>query len=283
MNIENMRAFLEIASAGSFQTAALRLHITQSAISARIKALEQRLNTQLYIRKRAGIELTDTGHRFLRHAQSCVRSWERAQQEISLPVEFDKLINLGIQLNFWERVVQPWSQWMTTEAPQFATRIVSDYSEKLLSLLRDGMLDLAIVYNVRRSSQLEIEALLEQELILVSTSQRSINKNWTPGYVFVDWSEDFLAQHSAVFVDSPPPKLSVGSASVALHHILQHGGSGYFVSEEVQPLLQNGKLHCVKDAPVFKRKSFVVYPKDTAIKQSVEIAIGGLKSVLNIS
>ena len=61
MNIESMRAFLEIAATGSFQNAAERLNITQSAISARIKGLEQRLNRVLLARKRSGIELTDAG------------------------------------------------------------------------------------------------------------------------------------------------------------------------------------------------------------------------------
>ena len=78
-----MRAFLEINSAGSFQAAAERLHITQSAISARIGTLEDRLNQKLFNRKRSGAELTDAGLRFLRHAQNCVQSWERAQQEIA--------------------------------------------------------------------------------------------------------------------------------------------------------------------------------------------------------
>ena len=168
MNIENMRAFLEIASTGSFQVAAERLHITQSTISARIKMLEQRLNRSLYLRKRSGIELTDAGSNFLRHAQSCVQSWERAQQEVALPDEFDNLISLGIQSNYWQRLVVPWTGWMQQQAPQYATKIISDYSEKLLSLVRDGMLDLALVYNVRHQASVNIEQAVEDELILVS-------------------------------------------------------------------------------------------------------------------
>ena len=281
MNIEHIRAFLEIASAGSFQEASERLHITQSAISARIKMLEDRLNRQLYVRKRAGVELTEAGRRFMRHAQSCVQSWERAQQEVALPTEIDNLISLGIQLNFWERVTAPWNEWMASNAPQLATRIISDYSEKLVSLVRDGMLDLALVYNARQSGNLVVEEFMEEELILVSTRPRALNKGWTPGYVFVDWSEDFLAQHNAAFPESPPPKLSVGSASVALAHILEHGGSGYFLRNEILNQLAYKKLTTVEGAPVFKRKSFVVYPKDTIIRDSIEFAVRGLRAVLD--
>jgi DNA-binding transcriptional LysR family regulator len=280
MNIENMRAFLEITSAGSFQAGAERLHITQSAISARIISLEDRLNQKLFHRKRSGVELTESGSRFLRHAQNCVQSWERAQQEIALPQSYDNLFSLGIQLNFWDRVTTPWTQWMEQHAPQYATRIFADYSEKLLSLVRDGMLDLSLVYNVRKNNHLDIKLFNEEKLILVSTVKRKLNTGWTPGYVFVDWSEDFLAEHTTAFADSPTPCLSIGSGAVALAHILKQGGSGYFIETEVCHLIDSQQLFIVDDAPEFSRKSFLVSQKNSSIKPSIDIAVQGLHSIL---
>ncbi len=199
-----MRAFLEIASSGSFQQAAERLHITQSAISARIKNLEQRLNRQLYLRKRSGVELTNAGQRFLRHAQYCVQSWERAQQEIALPVEIDNLISLGVHLYYWDRVTTPWTRWMEIHAPRFATRIVSEFSDKLLSQLRDGMLDLALVYQVRQRATLP--SRIPRGAPGAGVPQpRSLNTGWTPGDIMVDRGDQFMAEHAAAFPDSPSP------------------------------------------------------------------------------
>ena len=99
MNIEHMRAFIEIAASGSFLLAAKKLHVTQSTISARIKALEEHLNRQLFVRKRNGAELTGAGIHFHRHALTTVRSWDRARQEIALPDELNAIVNLGVQLN----------------------------------------------------------------------------------------------------------------------------------------------------------------------------------------
>ena len=42
MNIEHIRTFLEIATTGNFNVAADHLNVTQSTVSARIKALEER-------------------------------------------------------------------------------------------------------------------------------------------------------------------------------------------------------------------------------------------------
>ena len=62
MNIEHLRAFLEVASTGSFQLAAEKMFITQSTASARIKSLEDRLDRILFIRNPNGAELTRAGH-----------------------------------------------------------------------------------------------------------------------------------------------------------------------------------------------------------------------------
>jgi DNA-binding transcriptional LysR family regulator len=279
MNIESMRAFLEIASSGSFQRAAERLNITQSAISARIKGLEQRLNRVLFTRRRAGVELTLAGMRFMRHAQSCVQSWERAQQEIALPPGIENLFNLGLQINFWDRLALPWSDWMEQQAPQVSTRIVADYSEKLVSQVRDGLLDVALVYSARHSGGLVIQDFDEAALILVSTEPRSLNVHWTPGFIFVDWTDDFSSEYSAAFADSPQPRFTVSSSIIALEHILKHGGSAYLAQDDVAAHMADGRLHRVDRAPVFKRRSYIVYLRDSVLAQTIDTAITGLRAL----
>ncbi|HUV22674.1 MAG TPA: LysR family transcriptional regulator [Gammaproteobacteria bacterium] len=276
MNIESMRAFLEIASTGSFQNAAERLHVTQSAISARIKSLEQRLNRVLFARKRSGIELTDAGIRFQRHAQNCVQSWERARQEIALPAGIDNLFSLGLQINLWDRLALSWSEWMDRQAPQTATRIVCDYSEKLVSQVREGSLDVALVYSARQGGGLVIEEFDEQELILVSTEPRALNVHWTPGFIYVDWTDDFSSQYRAAYADSPQPRFSVSSSIIALEHILKHGGSAYLARDDIGIFLDAGKLHRVENAPVFLRKSHLVYLRDSPLGEIIDTAINGL-------
>ena len=276
MNIESMRAFLEIAATGSFQKAAERLNITQSAISARIKGLEQRLNRVLFARKRSGIELTDAGIRFQRHAQNCVQSWERAQQEIALPPDIENLFSLGLQINLWDRLALAWSDWMERQAPQTATRIVCDYSEKLVSQVREGSLDVALVYSARQGGGLVIQDFDEQELILVSTEPRALNAHWTPGFIFIDWTDDFSSQYRAAFADSPQPRFSVSSSIIALEHILKYGGSAYLAHDDISAYLDAGKLHRVDKAPVFLRKSHLVYLRDSPLREIIATAIGGL-------
>ena len=280
MNIENLRAFLEIASAGSFQLAAERLHVTQSAISARIQHLEERLNRQLFLRRRSGVQLTGAGQRFFQHAQSCVQSWERGQREIALPEEIENLIGLGVHLYFWQRVAQSWTGWMVRHAPQLATRIVSEFSDRLLSHLRDGVLDLVLVYHMRQGVGLVIEEFLEERVVLASTSAHALNQIQASDHVLVDWGDPFRSEHALAFPELPPPRLVLGSEAAALTHVLEHGGSGYFLESDIMEHVQTGRLNLIGDAPVFRRRSYLIYRKDTVIPDPIETAITGLKKIL---
>ena len=69
MDTEQVRTFLAVVAHGSFLEAAVRLHVTQSTVSARIQALETRLGARLFVRNRAGASLTPEGRRFVRHAR----------------------------------------------------------------------------------------------------------------------------------------------------------------------------------------------------------------------
>lgn len=283
MNIEHLRAFLEVAASGSFQLAADKLHITQSTVSARIKALEDRLNRTLLSRNRKGATLTSAGHHLHRHALTAVQAWERARQEIALPDDLTGIFSLGLQLNHWDPIAPNWMQDMQYKHPNIATRIVSDYSDSLMGKLREGLLDLAVLYSPQQRPNLIIETLSNERLIMVSTEPRSLKIGRVPGYVFVDWGEEFRTQHSLAFPEASIPRLSVGLGDVGLNHILLRGGSGYFLERSVEPLIAKGHLHRVRQAPVFQRPLFLAYPSETEDPQLQRDAVNSLHAALNLN
>ena len=70
MQIELLDTFLDLIETRSFHRTAERLHVTQSTISARLKALEQALGGRLFTRSRAGTDLTTEGLKFETHARA---------------------------------------------------------------------------------------------------------------------------------------------------------------------------------------------------------------------
>lgn len=282
MYIDHIRTFLEVASTGSFQLAAEKLFVTQSTVSARIKALEDSLNRPLFIRKRNGIEMTSGGMRFHPHALTVVQAWGRAKQDVGLPDTLDSIVNIGIQLNHWEHLAAPWLIWMEQNSSDSATQIVAEYSDSLMRQVRNGVLDLAVLYQPQRCPGITIEHLLTETLILVSTEPRQLSSEQVPGYIFVDWGESFREQHSQAFPDAPSHRLTVGLGAVALNHILKQGGSGYFLKSMVKDLIEDGLIHQIEQAPIFERPLYLVHQDEVQDQKLLEKAITGLKTVSGI-
>ena len=279
MYIDHIKTFLEVISTGSFQLAAEKLYVTQSTVSARIKALEDQLNRPLFVRKRSGVELTSGGQRFHPHALTVVQAWARARQEVALPETLNSIVNLGIQLNHWDQLATPWLLWMDQYLPESATQIVAEYSDSLMRKVRDGALELAVMYQPQHCPGIAIEPLMSESLILVSTEPREISLGQVTGYIFVDWGDSFRAKHSMAFPDAPTHRLTIGLAAVALSHILKRGGSGYFIESMVKELLVEERLFLVEKAPVFERPLYLVYQEEPIDSELIEAAIRGLKVV----
>jgi len=280
MNINHMKAFLEVSHNGSFQVSAENLYITQSTVSARIKVLEDTLNIRLFTRKRDGAELTAAGRNFVRYATTSVRAWEQAKHAIGLPEELDAMISLGVQLNLWQHITPTWVDKMQKNSPYVGTRVVMDYSDSLLSQLVAGELDLALTYVSRQQSELHTELLMEDTLKLVSTKPRKVRKGWVKDYVFVDWGSEFIEAHALAYPETPAPRLSVGLGMVGLDYLLQYGGAGYFPERMIDKLVKAGRLFYVDDAPDFKRPVYLSYPKDPIDKELLAIALDNLRPVL---
>ena len=95
MDIELARTFIEIVRCGSFIAAAERLHVTQTAITARVQNLETQLNCKLFVRNRAGARLTADGEAFVSYANQLVQTWEAAQRDLPLPQGFRNVLHVG--------------------------------------------------------------------------------------------------------------------------------------------------------------------------------------------
>jgi len=82
MDIDLARTFIEIVRSGSLVAAAEHLHVTQTAISARVQKLEQLLGCQLFVRSRNGASLTADGKGFVAYANQLVHTWEAARRDL---------------------------------------------------------------------------------------------------------------------------------------------------------------------------------------------------------
>ena len=279
MNLDQIWTFIEVAETGNFNRAADNLNVTQSTVSARIKALEEGFGHALISRSNAGCVVTPAGNQFLQYATGMRQLWQRSQQAVTLPPGFRGVLSLSAQVSLWERLVLDWIAWMRGEAPDVALRVNADYSPSQMHQLADGLLDIGVMYQPRHTAGLVIEKLLEESLVLVSTDPRRLSPGWVEDYVFVDWGDVFSSEHADAFPRMETAAISVGLGALGLQYILKYGGSGYFPVRVVQPLIETGVLHRLDGAPVLRRPAYVVYRSDPADAENQALALEGLRSI----
>ncbi len=256
MDIELARTFLQIVRSGSLVAAAEQLHVTQTAITARVQNLENQLGCKLFLRNRAGAKLTVDGEAFVVFANQLVQTWEAAQRDLPLMPGYRTVLRLGGEVSLCNPLMLSWVQQARQHMPALAVRAQIGDGQALLKQLELGVLDAALVYQPSYWPGLQVEQVLEEKLILVRQPQ-------TPEpYVYIDWGEDFRRQHDAALPDRAKAALGFNHGPLALQYILASGGSGYFRTRVVQSYLDSGALERVEKAPEFNYPTYLVYVRE---------------------
>jgi len=255
MDIDLARTFLEIIRSGSFIATAERLHITQTAVTARVRSLETQLGCKLFVRNRAGARLTSDGERFVGYADQLVQTWETARRDLPLPRGYDNLLSLGSEVSLCNPLMLAWVRRLRQGMPDHAFRNEVASGEDLQKQLALGVLDAALVHQPEYRPGLQVEQLLEEKLIQV------VHSAIPSPYLYVDWGPTFRSQHDRALPEHIRAALSFNLGPLALQYLLQHGGRGYFRTRVVQRYLDEGMLKRVEQAPEFSYPVYVVYPR----------------------
>lgn len=277
MDIEQARTFLAVNETGSFQAAAERVHVTQSTVSARIRALEDQLGQRLFVRNKTGARPTVTGQRFLRHALGFVRLWEQARMEVALPPGVASALTIGGSPSLWDGFLVDWLGWIASRRPGIAVRGRLGLSETLMAELIDGTLDLAVLYTPQARPGLVIERLFEERLVLVSSEARP---GRAPGrrYVYIDWGPEFGADHALAFPALSTPAVHLGVGALAMRYLLNYPASAYFPERLVGAGIAEGRLRRVGGAPTFTYPVFAVYSEADSDRR-IERAMAALRQI----
>jgi DNA-binding transcriptional LysR family regulator len=264
MDTELLRTFLEVRQTRHFARAARNLALTQAAVSARIRQLEELVGQQLFTRTRNNIQLTEAGRRLLPYAESVLSSWNRALLELSATEGLGPALTVGCLPSLREVYLDSWLALLLQEPVGVPLRVESWNTAELIQRLREGALSLGIVYEPPRAADLWTELLTRFELLLVATRSDATLASGLPGYVYVDWGLSFAAAHNRALSWAVPTRLGVDSPVLARQLLLEGantertGGSAYLAGPMVAAELSAGRLFVVADAPVMTREVYLV-------------------------
>ena len=147
--LNQIRYFQAVIRHGSFTEAAEECHISQSAISQQIKALEQELGIQLLERVNRKFTLTPAGEHFYKKSLVLVADYDRLVQDTARIARKNQAeLRIGYLKGYSSQVIQQAVADFSEKYPDVTVHIVSGSHEDLYNALRSGQAD--IVMNDQR-------------------------------------------------------------------------------------------------------------------------------------
>jgi LysR family nitrogen assimilation transcriptional regulator len=178
LDIKQLRALLAIAETGSVSRAAEILHIVQPAVSRQLRLLEEDLGAALFARGRRGMELTESGQLLVEHARRALRELDQAKAEIApTPGIVTGIVTIGLLPSTSDLLAAPLITALKQQYPKLTVRISMGYAGYLQKWLEDGEVDVALLYDPKPSSLLEVDPLLDETLYLVGLPDAGMNQS----------------------------------------------------------------------------------------------------------
>ena len=187
MRLEQLQAFLAVADSGSFQEAARRCGVTQSTVSRQIQALETELKTSLFHRT-AQTKLTVGGECLLQRARKICQEWRHVTQELAdlMAGKQPELCVAAIH-SVCSNFLPPVLKQFCNEHPEVQLRVTALGSDRSLKVLRDGLVDIAIVMNnplLTTSPEMVVNELYQEPVEVLMSAHHPLTE-----YTQVPWSE----------------------------------------------------------------------------------------------
>ena len=165
LDSRQLRAFSILARTGSFTETAKQLHLSQSAISHAMKALEQEIGCRLLDRMGKTVALTQAGEQLLMHAQKILQEMEAARSQLGRLGKWgSSRLRIGASTTACQHVLPGVLREFKESFPACAISIEPGDTPQMIDALRAHRIDLAVNLEPRRDEPLEFRPLFTDEL-----------------------------------------------------------------------------------------------------------------------
>ncbi|MCO7188874.1 LysR family transcriptional regulator [Pseudoalteromonas sp. XMcav2-N-2] len=280
MDIDLLKTFVEVVKTRHFGRAAENLYITQSAVSFRIRQLEQSLGVNLFIRQRNNIQLTAPGERLLPHANMILTGMQRAKVDVALANNMHKQLSLAGTPNIWDAFLQFGINHIVTAMPGVSLVAEVKAQQESTRLLLERTLDIAVLFDPPKVDELVVKQIKHLAIIPVSTmAQTSDEDFFDKQYVYVDWGTAFSLWHAKQFTGSTPPYFRTSTGRIALDLIMQCGGSAFIPRALAVESIEKKQLFHIESVEQNAREIYVAYHKDNEQLEQIEMIASLLASL----
>lgn len=256
MDTELLKTFLEVSRTRHFGRAAEALYLTQSAVSFRIRQLENQLGVNLFTRHRNNIRLTTAGEKLLPYAETLMNTWQSARKEVAHTSRHNEF-SIGASASLWECMLNAWlGRLYQLQEPQsglqFEARIAQRQS--LVKQLHERQLDLLITTEAPKMDEFSSQLLGHFTLALYCSSPA--RKKSELNYLRLEWGPDFQQHETGLIAADEVPVLTTSSAELARQQLSALNGCSWL---PVNWANEKGGLHTVADSATLSRPLYAIW------------------------
>ncbi len=254
MDIRVFKTFIQVAETRHFGHAAENLYITQAAVSARIKQLEEFYDSQLFIREKNNLKLTPAGETLIAHANLMIEQMEQSKQSIALAKQQKIKFDIAATPNVWDAFLSSRINKSIAFFQQVSLGTEISARETIQRKLGERTLDIGLLTDPIKDPNFNNELIGYFELALVSTSEDY--QDLIEQYVYVDWGLTFQKEHA--LHHKFQPALRTSTAMIALEVMMSQGGFAYLPIELIATLVESKALFVIDSPLSIKRPIYLV-------------------------
>ena len=294
VEIDQIETFLAVATFGGFHRAAEALSVSQPAVSARIKALEQSLGATLFIRSRRGLTLSDAGKTLRPHAEQLLRTAALARQAIHElrpgsggPLQIAAALSISVY--FLPDVLKRFQQ----AYPNHNITIRSGHSKEVLEMVLGEQAEIGLARSLQHP-EVETLSLRDDPLLLVAHSTRGPKHtrrprlaevaNW-PLIFFDRGSSDWTLTHSLFRRAGLVPNVAfeVDTIETAKRMVERGLGLSFLPQLAVGREIRTNRLSIIKmiDAEPLGRSLDVIHPRRRPLTAEARAFLQVVRDVAN--
>ncbi|WP_040523664.1 LysR family transcriptional regulator [Aliiglaciecola lipolytica] len=213
MDIRFLSTFLEVANTRHFGKAADNLYLTQSAVSARIKLLEEYFNTALFIRNRNSIQLTPAGEQLIPYAKQLSAKLLEAKQ--ALNHKSTRFLSVATTPNAFYLSLDNALCNVAQQFPHVSLRTDLGNTELLSRQLHERTIDMAFTTEPLKLDNVETSQILEIPLSFFAKS----TSDELEDYIHIEWSHKVTDNIYQQFPQLRNARLKTSSYQIGLQQL----------------------------------------------------------------
>jgi LysR family transcriptional regulator for metE and metH len=175
IEIRHLRSLAAIADSRKISTAAERVHLTQSALSHQVRALESHYGVTLFERSRQGVKFTQPGERLLALAKDVIAAVAEAERDlIRLKDDTRGELRIALECHTCFDWLMPVMDEFRRRWPEVEVDLVAGFHPNPMDLLASGKADLVIGSRPQKRAGFHVAPLFRYEIVVVIAKEHRL-------------------------------------------------------------------------------------------------------------